>query len=1044
MPSAALADPGFALQVAEMRRDRRVNSATKQASRPSFQKAPGLTPPTAEPSPRYIAISAASQIVTSSQPGMLDNFLSGLGGALVTPSSLALLNGFLDYLLWVVLMRAQSSSLSRVRSAVQSALEETAAQKVIVIADEELNEYSGGDDTSPLIKTEEDAEAMNDDLARQWDIQQTWKKIRLRCMVYARLGDLEEEDEREYLEAQGLAAPQVVTDPNDPSCISPATTIFLTSIIEFIGEHSLTAGGRAASTRIDAQRAAKARAEEEDSLADSGPQVKSPSAPERLTVLDEDIEQLASDSMVGELWRTWKRALRGSLSLMATLLPHPGRPRPEYRPPKLCEESFKSSMDECPIQGKLEMETQICQLDRVDTMTSLQVRHNRSQTLQERMTADSQEETDGAMNRIIQHYRSQSMTSPGAKRRAMVLSTNSFDTWRTGSADTEPVYVPSALDTVDIDKSLESKSCSDKCNLSSPDLSYYVEASARAKTDKDEVNDEAMITTCFIVQENQEREDKRHTLPWLVSPEHQEGVKCSAPDCTSLKAKPPNSAISTAQSLHRVNSRSDSLSGKNLSSIASSLSVSKRSLKGESCSSPVPSMFKYLMPRIHTSEGNDKGRLNSPSTTTTSLDDLLIQDGTIRKTYKSGRMRDMECRCAAELSKVPASAAREPTPRSEISTKYLSEFIRSTGPEGVRHPANTSNGHKPNHSQRKPQYQARNAVYDSTEDLYELAEFIRQGPPAPMTETNRLSPAEEHESQVSVVGSCEMDPSSSAPESQVCPDARRESESSDHTPSLCAPDRHLQSSFVEAGVGGSITLCDFLRTMPAPEEAQCTSSSLPTPLTLQSYDSSRPSPVRRLSTIQDRSICKNLRMVSMTRSIASMGQRSIFSSPSAASKDHLSPNRDAPIKKTKRLLRRQKKAMVDPYWDSPYGERDTPYGAELERERRNRKTRNLSQTESDMYLPPTAPGLPDGWSSYAGLAGRGYSVSVVANSSKGSMRSESNGGNPSSIKFTLSSVDDAINKAKAKVSGGRANDAFPASGSKGQPRTITKLFKRAR
>ncbi|KZZ93452.1 hypothetical protein AAP_02244 [Ascosphaera apis ARSEF 7405] len=53
MPSTALADPGFSSQVAELRHDRRPNSAKQQTSRRAFHRAPGLMPPIVEPSPQH-------------------------------------------------------------------------------------------------------------------------------------------------------------------------------------------------------------------------------------------------------------------------------------------------------------------------------------------------------------------------------------------------------------------------------------------------------------------------------------------------------------------------------------------------------------------------------------------------------------------------------------------------------------------------------------------------------------------------------------------------------------------------------------------------------------------------------------------------------------------------------------------------------------------------------------------------------------------------------------------------------------------------------
>jgi hypothetical protein len=74
-----------------------------------------------------------------------------------------------------------------------------------------------------------------------WDLELVWKRTRLRCMVYSSLGDMEEEDEDHYTELEHLDGPPGSTSrySNLLGVVSPAVAIFLTSILEFMGEQAL-------------------------------------------------------------------------------------------------------------------------------------------------------------------------------------------------------------------------------------------------------------------------------------------------------------------------------------------------------------------------------------------------------------------------------------------------------------------------------------------------------------------------------------------------------------------------------------------------------------------------------------------------------------------------------------------------------------------------------------------------------------------------------------------------------------------------------------
>ncbi|OJD26928.1 hypothetical protein ACJ73_01676 [Blastomyces percursus] len=255
-----------------------------------------LSPPPVNPEPQFIAATAAAQIVSADQNLNGANPAAGTIGASVTPSSLTLLNRFLDNLLFNILMTAKSTKLNAIRPALAEVLKPRLAKEVISAADEELSEYMGGGEDEELSDFCGGREP-----AGQFELERSWKLTRLRCMVYTRLGDMEEEDEEEHLCREGLNEPDVgpARFSNYIGHITPAAAIFLTSILEYIGEHFLIIAGEAAVTRVRSGRSSRARDEHSDT-----PDV------EILVVEDMDMEKLALNPTLGRLWRMWRKNVR--------------------------------------------------------------------------------------------------------------------------------------------------------------------------------------------------------------------------------------------------------------------------------------------------------------------------------------------------------------------------------------------------------------------------------------------------------------------------------------------------------------------------------------------------------------------------------------------------------------------------------------------------------------------------------------------------------------------------------------------------------------
>lgn len=250
-------------------------------------------PPSVSPDPAYIALSAASQIVRTHRVNR--GYLQGEGSkvevdtAIVTPGSVALVNGFLDQLLYNFLASSRSTAIAALRPAIQEVLKPRLAKEAIQGADEELDGYMAGGDAEELLAFHGGQSFRGGD----YDLNLIWRRTRLRCMVYTRLGDMEQEDEETYLgqEEENVNGGRLRLH-SEFGYISPAAAIFLTSVLEFIGEHAMFLAGEAAYNRF------QAKGKRRDNS--------------RAVVEEIDMEKLAFDGALGRLWRSWKKRVRSS------------------------------------------------------------------------------------------------------------------------------------------------------------------------------------------------------------------------------------------------------------------------------------------------------------------------------------------------------------------------------------------------------------------------------------------------------------------------------------------------------------------------------------------------------------------------------------------------------------------------------------------------------------------------------------------------------------------------------------------------------------
>lgn len=307
------------------------------SDRPSTISSSLMSPPlSVSPEAAFIAPSGASQIVTNDHDSHTDTWYDQHGfqpsgeAVLVSPAALSHLNNFLDHLLFNFLAVSGSTSLISLRPAVTEVLKPKLAKDAINNADEELREYLGGGDDDEFLQSPISTSS------RDWDLELAWKRTRLRCMVYSSLGDMEEEDEDHYME-EGL-----LSDDGEFSAsqVSPAVAIFLTSILEFLGEQALISAGQAAWNRL------RVKYEKNSKIVDK----RQSDIVDRIVIEEVDMERVALDRTLGRLWRAWKKRIRsGNASVDISFRPRIGSlsPREAFMP---------TAVEEQPIEPEQEPE----------------------------------------------------------------------------------------------------------------------------------------------------------------------------------------------------------------------------------------------------------------------------------------------------------------------------------------------------------------------------------------------------------------------------------------------------------------------------------------------------------------------------------------------------------------------------------------------------------------------------------------------------------------------------------------------------------------
>ncbi|KAK9367111.1 hypothetical protein V1509DRAFT_195247 [Lipomyces kononenkoae] len=240
--------------------------------------------------PAYVSAEAAAAVLAS------DSLIQAHSLSVLTPTldALGALNGFIDYLVVILLFRAKSSLIDPLRNAVKQVFKGQLARDAIAEGEAELRAY---------IRTPEEEYALLGSAtaaaaaattttcpdSASFDTDLVWRMARLRCMVYSSLGNVDESDVLKYTPGQRSLF-STTGSPDPPDLISPIATIFLTTILEFVAEYALLVAGRAAlSSYLVASR--------------SRPQL----ATGVLLLEEADVDKLALDPQVGKVWRQWKK-----------------------------------------------------------------------------------------------------------------------------------------------------------------------------------------------------------------------------------------------------------------------------------------------------------------------------------------------------------------------------------------------------------------------------------------------------------------------------------------------------------------------------------------------------------------------------------------------------------------------------------------------------------------------------------------------------------------------------------------------------------------
>ena len=235
----------------------------------------GALPPVS-PRPQYLAQQPAGELASVE----LDRTTT------ISEPALELVNAFLDQTLYNLLSISRSCNLDALRPSVLKLLKPRLGQAATHAANEELKEL---DEEEPETLTLRNDQRFN---PRDFDVELAWKLARLRCMVYTHLGDIEEEDEEEYLEQERLDE----HSQNPQMSTSSTCALFLAAALEFLGQQAICTAAQYAEKKHNHYIRKNDVSEVQDGAV--------------LVVEASDMLQLSREGPLSRIWRSWRRDTR--------------------------------------------------------------------------------------------------------------------------------------------------------------------------------------------------------------------------------------------------------------------------------------------------------------------------------------------------------------------------------------------------------------------------------------------------------------------------------------------------------------------------------------------------------------------------------------------------------------------------------------------------------------------------------------------------------------------------------------------------------------
>ena len=275
-------------------------SITSSAGTTKSTSLPFLPRYTPKPEPAYISPAAAADFVLHSRnDDQLDQISPSASptneGAVFSERSLSLLNSFLDSLLYNFLAKARGTSLSQLKPAIIEVLKAKLARDALASADEELEGLVGEAD---LDETEDVTTfGGREGWSQEWHLEMAFKRMRLRVMVFIRLGDFDDEDEERFLDEEDDLRNGETLEQED-MLASPAA-VYLAGVLEYIAERALGIAGDAAWKRAAGKSHRRLPSDQSEVSDIRG-----------LVVQDADVEKITLNPTLGRLWRTWRKNYR--------------------------------------------------------------------------------------------------------------------------------------------------------------------------------------------------------------------------------------------------------------------------------------------------------------------------------------------------------------------------------------------------------------------------------------------------------------------------------------------------------------------------------------------------------------------------------------------------------------------------------------------------------------------------------------------------------------------------------------------------------------